>query len=78
MVSLAVMRIPVYRLQIADLEGRVAQLPAGGRLERDFIGECADAILQRGVGFWRTEAHVRADIEAGITEVIRELKWETR
>src|SRR3990167_6777378 len=75
---LMVMGIPIYRLQIADLNGHVVVLPAGGRLERDFIRECSAAIVRRGVGVWKTEAHVRADIEAGLTEVIRELKWETR
>ena len=71
------MNIPIYRLQIADLDGRVVVIPAGGRLEVDFIQSCADAIVARGVGILKTEVHVKADIEAGLTEVIHALKWET-
>ena len=70
--------IPIYRLQIADMQGNVVVLPAGGRLERDFIKACADEVIRRGVGVLKSEAHVRADIEAGLAEVIRDLKWETR
>lgn len=71
------MNIPVYRLQIADLNGNVVVIPAGGRLERDFIHACTDAIVAQGVGLLKTEAQVRLAIERGITTVIRDLKWET-
>jgi hypothetical protein len=36
----------------------------------DFIKACVDAVITRGVGFGRTESHVRQDLEDGIREVI--------
>lgn len=65
---------PVLYLQLADREGIVAQYRAGGRAEIEFIQTCADAIVRRGVGILRTEAHVAQDISDGITEAIRALK----
>ena len=36
------------------------------------VDHCVDTIVARGVGFWRTEAHVAADIRAGLHEALRE------
>jgi hypothetical protein len=60
----------------------VVRIPAGGTLERDLTSAIAreilqvsgpalrdhvrDAILARGVGLFRTEAHVSADIDAAL------------
>ena len=68
---------PVFLLQIVDRQGQVVRLPAGGQLERDFVEACTDAIVARGVGFWRTEAHVRDAITDGIAAAIRALKDDT-
>lgn len=46
-------------------------------MERDLIEACTAAVVTRGVGIFRTEAHVRAAIVAGITEAITDLKRET-
>lgn len=69
---------PLFLLQIVDAKtGAVVQLPGGGRMERDLIEACTAAVVTRGVGIFRTEAHVRAAIVAGITEAITDLKRET-
>ncbi len=53
---------------------KVVRLPAGGALERDLIADCTKAIVKRGVGVFRTEAHVMQAIADGITEAINSLK----
>lgn len=68
---------PVFLLQIVDRQGSVVRLPGGGVLERDLIDACTRAIVARGVGVLRTEAHVRQAITDGITDTIRALKRET-
>ena len=65
---------PVLYLQLADSNGVVAQYRAGGRAEIDFIAACTEAIVKRGVGVFRGEAHVTADIRDGIRETIKVLK----
>lgn len=68
---------PLFLLQIVDQQGRVVRLPGGGALERDLIAACTESIVARGVGFGRSEAHVRQAIRDGMTEAIRALKRET-
>lgn len=67
----------VFLLQIVKPDGSVVQLPGGGKLERDLVAACTDAIVSKGVGVFKTEAHVKAAIAAGMAEAIRDLKWET-
>lgn len=69
---------PMFWLQIVDRSGVVVTLPGGGKLERDLIAECTRAIVAKGVGVFRTQAQVAAAIEAGITDVMRSIKQETR
>lgn len=69
--------MPRFLIQIVDGEtGQVVVLPGGGRVERDLIVACTDAAVARGVGFLRTEAHVRWAIDGGITDAVRALKRE--
>ena len=69
----------LFLLQIVRAEtGEVVRFPGGGPLERDLIDACTEAIVSRGVGMWRTEAHVREAIAAGMTEAIMSLKRDTR
>lgn len=65
---------PVFYLQLADSEGRIAQYRAGGKAEIDFIEACVAATIKRGVGVGRTEAHVAQDMRDGIAEAILSLK----
>lgn len=67
----------VFLLQIAFPDGAVVQLPAGGALERDLVATCTAAIVGKGVGWFKSEAHVRAAISAGISEALTDLKRES-
>ena len=71
---------PLFLLQIvrADPPHEVVRFPGGGPLERNLIHACTEAIVARGVGLLKTERQVKAAITAGITDAIRELKWDTR
>lgn len=68
-----------FLLQIVSVDPPhvVARLPAGDALERALIEHLASHIIARGVGVFKTEAHVRADILAGIETAIMELKAQT-
>ena len=70
----------LYLLQIVDAREphAVVRIPAGGPLERDLVQVCTDAIVSKGVGFFKTEGQVRRAIEAGMTEAILALKRESR
>jgi hypothetical protein len=67
----------LFLLQIVKPDGTVVQMPGGGPLERDLVRACTDAIVAKGVGLFKTEAQVKAAIEAGIAETIRDLKFDT-
>ena len=69
--------MPIFWLQIVDTDGRVATLPGGGKLEQDLIASMTNAIVAKGVGFFKTEASVRVAIAAGITDTINEIKQKT-
>lgn len=70
----------VFKLQIVTPDGKpLSTFEGAGSFERELIAEVAqrvadrtpdlvEAIAARGVGFARTEAHVRADIEAALAE----------
>lgn len=68
---------PRFLLQIVDPDGGTVRLPGGGRLELDLVEACTASIVRRGVGVFRTEAHVRQAIAAGIAEAIAGLKRDT-
>lgn len=68
---------PIYFLQIVDKDGKVAHLPGGGDLEVNLIDLCTQVIMSKGVGFFRNEAHVEADIRAGLAEALMGLKQQT-
>ena len=72
--------IPRFLLQIVDADAphAVVRLPAGGALERDLVEACTAAIVAKGVGVLKTEAHVREAIRSGLTEALTALKRETR
>ena len=71
--------MPLFLLQIvkASAPHEVVRLPGGGPLERDLIAACTEAVVKRGVGLFRSEAHVTRAIAAGITEAIMALKQDT-
>lgn len=72
---------PVFKLQLVTPEGHPLTFVAGGTFERELVAEIAAAvvtgipalkaaILAKGVGIARTEAHVAADIETALNEVL--------
>jgi hypothetical protein len=74
------MASPLFLLQIIEAGGNrvVAQVPGGGALEAEIIELCTRAIVARGVGLFKTSAHVEQDIRDGIAEAIMGLKDQTR
>jgi hypothetical protein len=64
----------MFKLQIVYPDGTPVRFSAGEAVEMDLRKAIKDAILKRGVGFWRTEAHVATDIEAGIAEALDKFK----
>lgn len=73
--------MPRFLLQIVDDDEPqrhpVVRFQGGGKLERDLIADCTNAIVGKGVGMFKSEAAVRRAIADGITDVIRSLKHET-
>lgn len=67
-----------FRISITRLDGDPVHLVPGGHGERDLIAAILDAAIAKGVGLFRTEAHVRADLEAAVEEVLTNLKSEVR
>lgn len=65
-------------LQIAWPDGSVVRLPAGERVEQELHALIKEAILKRGVGFFRSEAHVAQDIEDGIFDALETFKASIR
>ena len=70
----------IFLLQIVEAQSPhpVVRIPGGGPLERDLITACTAAIVEKGVGLFRTEARVKQAILEGLTETIAALKQETR
>lgn len=68
---------PLFKLQLVYPDGTPLTFEAGSRFERDLVEEIVRKVMSKGVGFLKTEAHVRKDIEEGIKEAIWELKAET-
>jgi hypothetical protein len=70
---------PLFLLQIVDAEtGVVARLPGGGALEADLVDLIVREVVRRGVGWFRSTAHVEQDIKDGTTAAIYSLKDHTR
>lgn len=67
----------LFLLQIVDANHPnqpVIRTKGGSPFELDLIQRCTEAIVAKGVGFWKTEAQVKVAIAAGITETINSLK----
>lgn len=67
-----------FRISVTSTEGSKVHLIPGGKGERDLVAAIVDATIAKGVGFMRTEAHVRADLTDAINEVLLELKSEVK
>ena len=71
---------PTFRLQIIDRDGHVVVNPftGGGPMERELVTRCVEEVVARGVGLFRTEAHVAQDVRDGVQAAIQGLKDDTR
>jgi hypothetical protein len=66
-------------MQVIDtVTNKTVQYEPGRAVETDFVQDCVDRILAKGVGFMRTEAHVEQDIRDGIAEAIFALKSKVK
>lgn len=66
-------------MQIVDKRsGNVVEFEPGLSVEINFIDDCVNRILAKGVGVFRTQDHVSQDIRDGITEAIQELKIKVK
>ena len=53
-------------------------MPGGGPLEAEFIDLATKHIVSRGVGFFRSTAHVEKDIKEGLHWALMGLKEQTK
>jgi hypothetical protein len=68
-----------YRLQVIHLRSKdpdrvVLGWQPGDRVETDLAEELSQRIKAKGVGLFRTEAHVMADVRKAVAEMLFELK----
>ncbi len=68
----------MFKLQLVYPDGETIRFNGGGQFEMDLVEACTQAIVKRGVGVFRTEAHVRQAITEGIEEAVRGLKASSR
>ena len=64
-----------YRIQVIDADGNVAHswVP-GSVVEQEIVSTVTKKIMERGVGFWRTEANVRDKVEQSLLSYLHDLK----
>lgn len=67
-----------FRICIIRADGTEVHFHPGSHEELDFVSAVVDRTLEKGVGFFRTKAHVAQDLTAAIEEVINDLKAEVR
>jgi hypothetical protein len=65
-----------FRIAIRRVDGRDVQLVPGAQGERDLIEDVLTRAQAKGVGVFRTEAHVLADVRAALAEALHALKAE--
>lgn len=69
----------IYKMQIIHAESNtVVEFEPGREIECDFIVDCVERIIAKGVGVFRTSAHVEQDVKDGIQEAIFALKSKVR
>ncbi len=65
-------------IQLVDrLTGDVVTFPGGSKAEADLVALIRDAVVARGVGVFRTSAHVAADVEDAVRSVFYDFKMRT-
>jgi len=73
---------PVFKLKLCYPDGKALVFKGDSTFERNLVNSITGAvtntvapalvtaIMSRGVGFWRTEAHVKLDIENALADVL--------
>lgn len=67
-----------FLITITRHDGKEVHLRPGAHGERDLVKAIVDATLAKGVGLFRSKAHVKEDLEAALSEVLFELKSEVK
>ena len=71
--------LPVYKIQIVDLDGNLVTRHFGGaNLERELIPAVLEALAERPLGFFTTRATVEAAIAEAIAQVCLDLRLSTK
>ena len=64
------MALPPFYLQIVDDNGEPIRVANMGNRHALIVQTITDSIVSRGVGVFRTEAHVAQDVKDALTELI--------
>ncbi len=68
-----------FVLSITDTAtGSQAQLRPGGTSERQIINEVVNAVIAKGVGLFKTEAHVAQAVREALIEVLTAVKSDVQ
>jgi hypothetical protein len=68
-----------YLMQIVDRQTEeVVSFEPGQRVETNFVDDCVNRTMAKGVGVGRSSAHVERDMRDGIEEAIHDLKSKVR
>lgn len=66
-------------MQIVDTKtSEVVEFEPGLKVELDFVTDCVTRIVTKGVGLFKTQAHVETDVRKGIEEAIFALKSKVK
>ncbi len=66
-----------YVIQVVHKEtGRVVEWAPGLQVERQLVIDLCNRVAAKGVGVFRTTAHVVADVRVALQELLYELKSE--
>lgn len=61
---------PLFYVQIVDDNGEPVKITSLGNRQAALVQTITESIVSRGVGVFRSEAHVAADIQAGLLDVL--------
>lgn len=66
-----------FLLRVLDsTDGSYVEWAPGRPIERVFVVDLCNRVVAKGVGIFRSSAHVRADVEVAVTELLLDLKRE--
>lgn len=68
----------VFKLAILNMQNDFVEIPAGGKLEIDFIESLVTRCAAKGVGFFKTQKQVEETIRQEATALLSELKFQSR